>query len=97
MNNVEKERSLSTVGSGLNSINSKLGMVEEVLDGKHLLQDKIQIVEGKLKEELIELSSNLATITFLIEEVIKSHKAFVQMLTPPEGEAEWVNVERRNR
>lgn len=94
---MEKEKILSAVGSGLSSINSKLDMVENVLDGKHLLKDKIQIVEGRLKEELAELSSNLATVTVLIEEVIKSHQAFVKMLTPPEGEEEWVDVKRGNR
>jgi hypothetical protein len=74
-----KEKILSNLGSGLNSINSKLDMVENALDGKHLLKDKIQIVEGKLKEELIELSSNVATIKTLIETLLKGQREILDL------------------
>lgn len=82
MTNVDennKEKILSGLGSGLNSINSKLGMVENVLDGKHLLKDKIQIVENRLKEELIELSSNVATIKTLIETLVKGQREILDL------------------
>lgn len=77
---MENEKILSSLGSGLSSINSKLAMVENALDGKHfLLKDKIQIVEGKLKEELIELSSNVATIKTLIETLLKGQREILDL------------------
>lgn len=78
-NVIEKEKILSTVGFGLSSINSKLNMVENALDGKHLLEEKIQIVEGRLKEELIELSSNVATIKTLIETLVKGQREILDL------------------
>lgn len=72
-------RVLTSLHGGLKSIDARLENTEDALEGQCLIKEKTQVVFNKLKSELIELSSNVATVTTLIEELIRSQREILNL------------------
>ncbi len=89
-------QALISLGGGLKMLSERLEQTEDVAEKKLLLEEKLALYYKKLHEAVVELSEDCAAVTVLVEEFTKSHKAFVQMLTPPE-DYEWHKDEGGNR
>jgi hypothetical protein len=70
---------LTSLHGGLKTLEAQLAQTEDAAEAERLQKERIALYYKKLEEAVIELSSNCAAVTVLVESLVKADREILKL------------------